>query len=150
MCKYKKHIIKTSLDIQTTLTTTTNNAMLFTQLIDWKCTASIQTQSLSLRQWYPCQLGTHLKSMLFAQLTWWIKCQRVYGCECVKLPPPVNMVYVLDCVSTGPARRQWVRPVPSEAPCVQSRTRSTETAGWRVGTMLLSHTHRKEKEGKKQ
>lgn len=71
-----------------------------------------------------------------------------------KAPPPpplwVNMVYILDCVSTGPARRQWVRPVPSEAPCVQSRTRSTETAGWRVGTMLLSHTHRKEKEGKKQ
>lgn len=37
-------------------------------------------------------------------------------------------------------RRQWVRPVPTKAPCVQSRTRSTETAGWWVGTMLLSHT----------
>ena len=57
----------------------------------------------------------------------------------------VNMF--MSPVRQGPGeRRQWVRPVPSKAPCVQSRTRSTETAGWWVGTMLLSHTHRKEKE----
>lgn len=53
-------------------------------------------------------------------------------------------------VCLGAQRRQWVRLVPTKAPCVQSRTRSTETAGWWIGTMLLSHTHRKEKQEKKQ
>lgn len=130
---------------------TTQLTAIFTQPIDWKCADSRQTSSLSLSQWYPCQLGTHLRSVMFTQLTWWIKCQSLWIWVCKSPPPSTSRyVYILACVSTGPARRQWLRPVPLEAPCVQSRTRSTETAGWWVGTMLPSLTHRKEKEGKKQ
>lgn len=60
----------------------------------------------------------------------------------------VNM-FMSPTVCLGAQRRQWVRLVPTKAPCVQSRTRSTESAGWWVGTMLLSLTRRKEKEKRK-